>query len=54
MVNFGALNFIKKLKKALYCINHVIYTPVLVDDQEQSYLAASYGSCSEDPSFCQF
>ncbi len=31
MVNFGTLNwfdsFIKKLKKALDCINHVIYTP---------------------------
>ncbi len=31
MVNLGALNwfdsFIKKLKKALDCINHVIYTP---------------------------
>ncbi len=31
MVNLGALNlfdsFIKKLKKALDCVNHVIYTP---------------------------
>ncbi len=31
MVNLGALNwfdsFIKMLKKALDCINHVIYTP---------------------------
>ncbi len=31
MANLGALNwfesFIKKLKKALDCINHVIYTP---------------------------
>ncbi len=30
MMNFGALNrfdpFIKKLKKALNCINHVTYT----------------------------
>ncbi len=30
MMNFGAINwfdsFIEKLKKVLYCINHVIYT----------------------------
>ncbi len=35
MVHLGAMNwfdsFIKKLKKALDCINHVIYTPVYIE-----------------------
>ncbi len=40
MVNLGALNwfdsFIKKLKKALDCINYVIYTPDVARNTKQN------------------